>query len=189
MEKTSRKVAILHAAARVVKEHGIFNLTMEAAAKEAGISKGGLLYHYPSKEALVKGMVEHLAENYTGKIRDNAQNEKGNVGNWTRAFLHVTFNQTYQYKEMNAGLLAAKAVKPELLLPIKDAYTEWQQNIENDDIDPITATIIRLAADGIWLSELFGVNQLEDEKREQILQRLDSWTKNKRNDCSDKHSL
>ncbi|SFE81994.1 TetR/AcrR family transcriptional regulator [Alteribacillus iranensis] len=180
MSKDSRKVVILHAAARIVKERGIFNLTLEAAAREAGMSKGGLLYHFPSKEALVQGMVEHLANNYMTKIEENAENDPVDEGKWTRAFLNVTFNQTYQNKDMNAGLLAAKAVKPELLQPINKAYAKWQEHIENDGLDPVTATIIRLATDGIWLSELFEIHHLDDEIRNQVLQTLEEWANNKK---------
>jgi AcrR family transcriptional regulator len=48
MVKSSRKIEILDAASKIVNQRGIFNLTLEAVAEEAGISKGGLLYHYPS---------------------------------------------------------------------------------------------------------------------------------------------
>ncbi|MGP4081551.1 TetR/AcrR family transcriptional regulator [Pseudalkalibacillus sp. R45] len=176
MGRYSKKVEILHAASKVVSEQGIFNLTLEAAAKEAGISKGGLLYHYPSKEALVQGMVEHLARNYQEKIRHNAEMDQGSNGRWTRSFLDVTFNQSYENKDMNAGLLAAKAVNSDLLQPIREAYANWQHEIENDGLDPVKATIIRLAIDGIWLSELFDIYQIEEEKKDEVYRTLKAWT-------------
>ncbi|WP_096435881.1 TetR/AcrR family transcriptional regulator [Alteribacter populi] len=175
MGRVSRKVEILHAASKIVSERGIFNLTLEAVAEEAGISKGGLLYHYPSKEALVKGMVTHLADNYREKIATNAENATEDKGKWSRAYLDVTFNQTYQTKSMNSGLLAAKAVNTELLEPIRELYADWQHEIENDGIDPVKATIIRLATDGIWLSELFDVYHIEEDKKEQVYKRLMEW--------------
>ncbi|WP_077622755.1 TetR/AcrR family transcriptional regulator [Sediminibacillus massiliensis] len=175
MNRGSRKVEILHAAASIVSKQGIFNLTLEAVAKEAGISKGGLLYHFPSKEALVEGMVEHLADNYMAKIQNNAESDPEENGKWTRAFLNVTFNQTYQHKDMNAGLLAAKAVNPDLLQPIKSAYEKWQKNIETDGIDPVKSTIIRLATDGIWLSELFDIYHLDADRKQQVYDTLSDW--------------
>ncbi|WP_079529448.1 TetR/AcrR family transcriptional regulator [Halobacillus hunanensis] len=186
MNKNSRKVEILHAAASIVSREGIFNFTLEAVAKEAGMSKGGLLYHYPSKEALVQGMVEHLAESYTGKIESNAEDDPDDIGKWTRAFLNVTFNQTYPNKDMNAGLLAAKAVNPELLNPIKEAYGEWQHRIEHDGLDPVMSTIIRLATDGMWLSELLDIYQIEEDRKDQVLRTLEEWAKSSQlNDTND----
>jgi AcrR family transcriptional regulator len=176
MGRNSRKLEILHAASKVVSERGIFNLTLEAVAEQAGISKGGLLYHYPSKEALVKGMVEHLASNYQKKIAETAEADPMDKGKWTRSFIDVTFNQSYENKDMNAGLLAAKAVNSDLLEPIRHAYKNWQHEIENDGLDPIKATIIRLAIDGIWLSELFDIYQIDDSKKEEVYRTLKSWS-------------
>lgn len=175
LSKQSRKITILNAASGIVSEKGIFNLTLEAVAKEAGISKGGLLYHFPSKEALVKGMVEHLAQNYQNKISDNVERDPLERGKWTRSFLNVTFNQGYPNKDMHAGLLAAKAVNPKLMAPLHDAYEKWQGNIENDGLDPIDATIIRLAADGIWLAELLEHYNIDNEKKKEVYKRLHEW--------------
>lgn len=176
MGGNTRKIDILDAASKIVSEKGIFYLTIEAVADEAGISKGGLLYHYRSKEVLVEKMVEHLASNYRNKIASHAAEDLEARGKWTRAYIDVTFKKSYQNKDMHAGLLAAKAVNPNLLGPIREVYSEWQGDIENDGLDPIMATIIRLAADGIWLADLFDINPIENEHKELIYKRLREWT-------------
>lgn len=177
MGRNSRKIDILNAASKIVNERGIFNLTLEAVAEEAGFSKGGLLYHYPSKEALVRGMVEHLASNYREKIASNAEEDPVEKGKWTRAYVNVTFNQSQQNKNMNSVLLAAKAVDVNLLNPIRDVYKDWQYELENDGIDPTKATIIRLATDGVWLSELFDINQIGEEEKAEVFKTLIEWAK------------
>ncbi|WP_172368922.1 TetR/AcrR family transcriptional regulator [Sporosarcina jiandibaonis] len=176
MEGTSRKIAILDAASKIVAEKGIFYLTLDAVAEEAGISKGGLLYHYRSKEVLVEKMVEHLASNYKSKIDSHAAEDSEEKGKRTRAYLDVTFKNTYKNKDMHAGLLAAKAINPTLLNPIHEVYTEWQHDIENDGLDPIMTTIIRLATDGIWLADLFDINPIDSEQKELIYNTLRKWT-------------
>jgi len=52
---------ILTAAENVVTRDGVANLSLDAVAREAGVSKGGLLYHFPNKSALVTAIVERLA--------------------------------------------------------------------------------------------------------------------------------
>lgn len=175
MSRISRKIDILNAASKIVSERGIFNLTLEAVAEEAGFSKGGLLYHFPSKEALVKGMVDHLTNNYREKIANKSNMDLNDKGKWVRAYVDVTFNETYENKDMNSGLLAAKAVNAELLDPIRKLYEEWQDEIEHDGIDPIKATIIRLATDGIWLAELFDIYHIGDHKKELVYKTLIEW--------------
>ncbi len=177
MDSKNRKIDILDAASRIVAEQGIFSLTIEAVAKEAGVSKGGLLYHYRSKEVLVEKMVEHLAVNYRSKIAIKAEADLEEKGKWTRAYLDVTFKQPYRNTDMHSGLLAAKAINPLLLEPIHEVYAEWQHEIENDGLDPIQATIIRLATDGIWLADLFGINPIDKDSKELIYETLRKWTK------------
>ncbi len=174
MGRTTRKVEILHAASKIVSERGILNLTLEATALEAGVSKGGLLYHFPSKDALVKGMIDHLAENYQEKLTTIVDNSVDVKGRWIKSYVEVTFKTPYENKDMQAGLLAAKAVNGELLEPIRELYTTWQEEIENDGIDPTLATIIRLATDGIWLLELYDIHYMDKEKKEKVYQMLKS---------------
>jgi len=49
---------LLDAAAKVVHRDGAQALTLDAVAQEAEVSKGGLLYHFKSKNDLVNAMVE-----------------------------------------------------------------------------------------------------------------------------------
>ena len=53
---------ILTAAERVVMRDGVMRLTIEAVAREAKLSKGGVLYHLATKEALIQAMLERLIQ-------------------------------------------------------------------------------------------------------------------------------
>jgi AcrR family transcriptional regulator len=55
---------LLDAAEAVVMRQGIANLTLDAVAAEAGMSKGGLLHHFPTKDRLVEALVTRSAENW-----------------------------------------------------------------------------------------------------------------------------
>lgn len=50
--------AVLNAAERVVIRDGAANLTLEAVAAEAGISKASVLYDYKTKRALIRTLIE-----------------------------------------------------------------------------------------------------------------------------------
>jgi len=177
MGRYSRKLDILNAASKIVNQRGIFNLTLEAVAEAAGFSKGGLLYHYPTKEALLQGMVEHLAGNYDEKVKNDENQQSEEPGKWIRAYVNVTFHETEENKHKNATLLAAKAVDAELLDPIREVYDGWKKDMEKDQIDPIKASVIQLAADGIWLSELFDINRMDEKKKNEVFKFLMDWSR------------
>jgi len=48
---------ILRAVRDLLADGGPSSVTLEAVADRAGLSKGGLLYHFPSKSALYVGLL------------------------------------------------------------------------------------------------------------------------------------
>ncbi len=68
--------ALLDAAEAVVARQGIANLTLDAVAAEVGMSKGGVLHHFPTKDRLVEAMVVRSAEawraTFTQRLRADA---------------------------------------------------------------------------------------------------------------------
>jgi AcrR family transcriptional regulator len=69
MKSEQTRARIRVAAAKVIERDGAGHLTLEKVAAEADLSKGGLLYHYPSKDALLQGLLDHLLENRAGISR------------------------------------------------------------------------------------------------------------------------
>ena len=82
---TTTQQHILEAANRIIRREGVAHLTIEAVAKEAGLSKGGVLYHFPSKEALVEGLITFHIEGYTHALTKALDEVETGPGQWTRA--------------------------------------------------------------------------------------------------------
>ena len=64
MPRPSRRTALLDAALTVVRRDGAAALTLDAVAAEAGVSKGGVLYHFGSKRALIDGLLERWLDEF-----------------------------------------------------------------------------------------------------------------------------
>ncbi|WP_313636869.1 TetR/AcrR family transcriptional regulator [Paenibacillus sp. FSL K6-0276] len=177
MNSNSKRKTILMAASIIVKNNGVEKLTLEAVAKEAGVSKGGLLHHFPNKEALIKGMVEELTNDFFINVQDRAMSATVETGKWIRAFTEVVSEDIKEGREISTALTAALFTNPDILSKFQNQYAMWQKNIENDGIDPVLSTIVRLAADGLWYSEMFGLGVLDDELRTKVIQELINMTK------------
>jgi AcrR family transcriptional regulator len=172
-----KRKRLLIAASLIVREQGVEHLTLEAVARAAGVSKGGLLYHFSSKDALINGMVEDLNNAFVEDVQDRVDRDAQPNGRWCRAYLESTFRGFENGLEMSSILSAALFTNPELLQQMQAQYTIWQKNIESDGLNPIRSTIARLAADGLWFSEMFGLAPLEKDAREHIFNELMAWTK------------
>ncbi len=173
---TATRDKILSAAAKVVLSQGASRMTLEAVAKEAGVSKGGLLYHFPSKEDLIGGMIEHMVQGLTERIRKAYEEDDfgTNQGRWLRALTKANFQS--KDLELGAGLTAAVLLQPDLLEANRKAYESRQTLIEQDGVDIVWTNIIRLVGDGIWFSELLNFAPPEEPLKTQIMERLLSLT-------------
>jgi hypothetical protein len=59
------------------------------------------------------------------------------------------------FDSLCASITTALLSFPERLKPVVAQGNRTQLDIEGDGFDPVLATIIRLAVDGLWLSENF----------------------------------
>jgi AcrR family transcriptional regulator len=165
---------LLQAAIHVIQTQGVERLTLDAVAKEAQVSKGGLLYHFASKEALVIGVIQHLMDDFDAAIahelaQDNAPDSPGR---WLRAYVKATFNYKNLPTALISNLLSAVTLNPALLEPVQSRYKDWQQQIQVSGLDPVRANLVSLAADGLGTSELFGLGVPNETLRQQLLEML-----------------
>lgn len=151
---------ILDAATALLHREGGTGLTVAAVAREAGVSKGGLFYHFATKEQIVLGLVDRMADAFDSAI-DAA---RGVPGDALRAYVEATIPQhdtttgpTGPGSEAVVAVLAAVATDTELLAPVRVRFAAWQDAVTRDAVDPAAATLVRLAVDGWWLSRLLGL--------------------------------
>ena len=158
---------ILFGAEEVVLRDGVAHLTLEAAASQAGISKGGILYHFHTRAALVTAMVQRLSSSFDADL-EREGGLSGRPGAFTKAYLQATFGSSGEVAEgrqrrLGAAVIAGVAADPELLEPLRERFVAWQH---------------ALVADGLWFTELLGLAPLEEDLRssvrDELLAHLDS---------------
>jgi AcrR family transcriptional regulator len=160
---------LLDAAVAVVRRDGAQSLTLGAVAHEAGVSKGGLLYHFKSKRQLLDGMVERWLAEWQDQIDRDAEGEGFLTG-----YVHATHlgSAGPEEREAEFGLLAALIAEPAVLEVVRDRFDEWQAQVVAAADDPVEATVARLATDGLWFADLLGFAPPRGELRERVLARL-----------------
>lgn len=183
--RPSSRDALLEAAVRVVLRDGLLALTLDAVAKEAGLSKGGILYHFPSKDALIAGMVEHFLRLQEADMDRRRAADPVRRGAWLRAYLDSSFDpppglDAAQARQLFVALLAAVAINPKLIDPVHEYTARWEQQLAADGGDPLDNLLVWLAADGLWLWELFGVFPADGELRASLIDRLRQRTRGKK---------
>ena len=172
---------LLDAAEAVVAQAGVRNLTLDAVAARSGISKGGLLYHFRSKEDLAAAMIERSIAWFDDALVEAGAGDHDVQGRFTRAYVRATLGLTpltgSGFDNLCSAITTALLSFPERLGPVQEQGTRTQDGIEKDGLDPVLATIIRLAVDGIWLSENFNLMRFDKDMKAKVAARLLQWTR------------
>ena len=169
---------IIDAAEQVVIELGAKHLTFDAVASKAGVSRGGLLYHFPDKEALLKGMLDRLMKRATERrAKKRAELPEGMEQEIVAHVLSSLEENDKAERARAAALFASGAHDPRLLAPVKEKYRKLMDDFTGGGLRFERAAVIALATDGLRLLELLSVSPFDEEERSRIVGEMISLAK------------
>ncbi len=163
MPDPDTRTQLLEAASQLLRREGALALTLERVAREAKLSKGGLLYHFPNKEALLRGVLHYHLEQFEQALEDQMQQHQ------------ITFAQAYvrlgSYdgsQGLALGFVAVIILHPPLLVELQQTWNAW-----NARASQTGERIALLATDGLWWASLLGLELPDSPEQHKILERLE----------------
>jgi AcrR family transcriptional regulator len=170
-EKVSTSDQILDAAERVVARDGA-HLTIDAVVKESGFSKGGVLYNFPSKKALIEGMIQRMTGRFLVRHEAAKTAALANGAPMLHALFRAFFDDKDVDRQVYMGLLAALSENPEMIEPVRQVHQQIRDDVLAHAADPQVARIAMQAADGLHLAEILGLECFSPDERSAIEARL-----------------
>jgi len=172
--------AALEAAIAIIARDGPGRLTLDAIARESGLSKGGVMHQFRTKEAVLKALLErqmaHFEEfssNYQAKVGATSANPE-------LATQLATVREAASAPNSAAlALVAAMVENPGLMSLPRDREMRRVAAIKAEAADPDLALLRWAAARGLLLSGLFGMSPLSKAEHDRLFARLlddASWT-------------
>jgi AcrR family transcriptional regulator len=164
---------ILDAADQLVTAEGARHLTLDAVALAAGVSKGGLLYHFPSKDALLAGMIERHIDQLDARCSaERSRLPDACVSTELKSWILAVLQPHRVRDEAGAALLAAAANNPALLEGVRRRYAAHVTGLEALGGSFARAAVILLAVDGLMFGEAWRVTPFTSAQRERIVAEL-----------------
>ncbi|MDJ0355944.1 MAG: TetR/AcrR family transcriptional regulator [Actinomycetota bacterium] len=158
----SARDRILLAFENLLINEGERSATLDAVAAAAGVSKGGLLYHFKSRDALTSGLIQKLGELAEVDFARMRQAPEGPADYYIRTsvFSETTFDRT---------LVAATRLAQSQDVQVSEAFTamqsRWLELIREEVQDAAVARAILLIGDGLYYNAaLFGGPQGQQER-------------------------
>lgn len=168
------RAEIIDMAIEAAAEEGATGLKLDAVVARLPFSKGALLHHFPTKLALLEGVIDHLASEMTAAILAEAARDPNPYGRNARAYLRATVNEPVTERDVSIGraALVACAVEPSLIARWRAAMQALAADDPADPAGKDDALMLRLIADGLWMSDLFGTHEVSPEQRRALLSLL-----------------
>lgn len=147
---------LLKATLACLARDGYANTTVSSIVKQAGVSRGAHVHHYPSKDALILDAAEYLmrrAYRILGNVMLGIIEENDRL----QALIDATWKEVFSTRMFAAffELLNASGHDPELAKALQDLATRSLQRIEQ----PISHYFERRAADSEDPRDMFRMTQ------------------------------
>jgi AcrR family transcriptional regulator len=163
---------IIDAAEDLVIGAGVRHLTLDAVAAKAGVSKGGLLYHFPNKQALLNAMLDRrvarVEQRRQEKLALLPEGQKSAIA----AYVLSVLERDERANKLAVALLAAVVHDPHLLAPYQKEFKQRIDEFCGEGLSFERAAVIMLAATGLSFLELFSLFPFTGNERNRIVEKI-----------------
>jgi len=148
--------ALLDAAARSVVVHGA-GVSLDGVAREAGVSKGGLMHHFRSKDELMAALADDLFDQFAHAVEERIDPDDHAPGRRLRAYVRATFDDLEKTQDAveQTTLMATLSSFPEAARRAQERYRRWNRTLAEDGVDPERILVVLRACDGASIAPLF----------------------------------
>lgn len=129
--------------------------TLDAVAKAAGVSKGGLLYHFGSKDELAAGLIDRLSRVAADDLAAMAASDEGAISYYIRT-------SVMEDDALDRALIAtsrlAQGGSPLASDALREVREGWEHAIRPHVRDETALHLVMLVSDGLYFNNSLGVN-------------------------------
>ena len=148
--------SLIERTAKLALDEGPAAITIQAVAEAAGVTKGGLLHHFSSKQALIEAVFADLLKQLADEIDRYMAEDAEPVGRFTRAYVRAAFAD---HKLGTRSPWAALSVTMVADPGMRRLWSDWldaRLAAHSQTDGTARLEIVRLAADGVWMADLMG---------------------------------
>ncbi|MFC9248291.1 TetR/AcrR family transcriptional regulator [Streptomyces sp. NPDC057136] len=167
---TKTKLRILDGALDLLRAEGGGTITLEATAKQAGLTKPGLMYHFPTKEALMLAVVDHVADRWEREMLGYLGGPLRTASPYRRIRAYVEAALSGQFDRADFAIFSDALYRDALTAAWTDRFEPWLA-LPDDLPGPARGrlTAARLLADGYWTAAATGVFPAPERDREHLV--------------------
>jgi AcrR family transcriptional regulator len=160
---------ILDAAESVILDSGGRAFTLDAVAARAGISKGGLVYSFATKDGLVRAALEREVGRFQGAVDRRLGSEPAGPVELVLAHIEEALDEDDTATQKAAFLVTALVHAPDMMEPARRYYRALLDPLLSETGDAHEVRNALLAVEGIFLLRGLGFVEVSVEEHKSVL--------------------
>lgn len=182
----STRDRLCEAAIHIATRDGILAMTLDNVAREAGVSKGGVMYHFKTKDELVQAMLRYFGSRVEAMLAHKVASDPNPCGRWGRAFLACVFPEPGDppvepgappgsvplapevIERFLLATIAAAINSPALMAPLRSLAQGLRDRMLAEGDDGMDQVLVWLALDGLFLWQFVGLIDRSDPLFQQV---------------------
>lgn len=168
--RTNKKTQILQAIEEIVEKSGLSAVTYESVSQASGLSKSGLIYHFPSREDMITELHRYMAEDWNARLEHivGCPAEEATPAQRLRG---------------NLAMAAHRATRSDLLVSLdaldhpvhaqiwREVLDKWNPPLDDvgEDDDATARYLVQLIADGLWAGDQLNLVTMSGPQKQALL--------------------
>jgi AcrR family transcriptional regulator len=161
--------AILDAAEAVILESGGRRFTLDAVAARAGISKGGLVYSFATKDDLVHAALEREMARFQEAVRRRIGGGPTDAVELVLAHIEEALDEDDVSTQKAAFLVTALVHAPDMLEPVRRYYRALLDPFRSENGEMHEVRHALLAVEGVFLLRGLGFVEVSADEQKSVL--------------------
>jgi AcrR family transcriptional regulator len=166
---------VLTAARAIAAREGVSHISFDAIAREAGLSKGGVLYNFPTKRDLMAALLRDMLSEHESLEARLPQDSRQRT---LRRHLCSLRTLDAAASDVSMAILAVAAAEPDLLDPLRDALEVDLSCIEAEMKDTSLGRLIFFALQGLRFHSLLALPDGGPSVRNELAQKIEEMIDN-----------
>ena len=168
------KTRVLDAARQIVMERGAGALTYEELVEASGVTRGGITYHFPTKQDLLRALIEYDLRHWDAAEAESRPDDEPEALADLLGFLRVHTAPDTDRRRFVSGMVGAAMHDPSVLEPARAYEAARFDGIDWDETS-LKQQLLRLAAMGMFWADFFHCPELPEPlmaRLRELLERL-----------------
>ncbi|QIZ50987.1 TetR/AcrR family transcriptional regulator [Dickeya zeae] len=161
---------VLDAAEAVILKSGGRYFTLDAVAEHAGVSKGGLVYTFATKDKLIYAALEREVARFQEAVHRRLRSKPAGPFELVLAHIEEALEEEDNSTQTAAFLITAFVHAPSMLEPVRQLYSSLLdplRTVEHNDAAEVRHAL--MAVEGIFLLQGLGFAEISPDEIKAVL--------------------